>query len=214
MTIYTVLSIDDLAIGPIHHCTIGSYTTRGSAIDECVNYIMERIGIRDDFAWSMAHDQNHPEAREFFSERRKGGATVVRRGCSRKLREFLRDEVGGQGCYYVYDGHDSWHFDIDENEVAGEYWHTVTWGDSDCEDPEFTTPWPEAFVDRESAMKEFYDYACSLKKGHGEKISEDFKSFVFDSLIKDGMCQVDLGDGCAVSCVIYHDDLKNVKGAN
>ena len=116
-TIYTVSSTDDLMREPLERCVIGSYRKRGAALDACADYIMERIGMRDDLAWSMAHDENHPEAKEFFSERRKNGATVVRRGCDRKLRELLRDELGGQSCYYVYDGSDSWHFDIDENDI-------------------------------------------------------------------------------------------------
>ena len=217
MNVYTVQSIDDLPREPIGHCVIGTYTTRGRALDECVAYIMERIGLRKDLAWSMAHDENHPEAAEFFREKPLKDSphladTVVKRGCAKKLMEFIRDELGGQGCYYVWDGESSWHFDVDENDVEGEMWHTVTWGDSDCEDPNFTTPWPEAFTSEESAIDCFYRYALDLKRQYGNKMSgKDFKSFVYGSLRKDGKCQVDLDDGCCVSCVLYHDDAKNIK---
>lgn len=210
MTIYTVTSTDDLWSEPLDRCVTGSYTSRGRAIEECARYVFERFGLRDDFACSMANDENHPEAKEFFS-RRRDGKYVIARGCIAKLMEFIKDELGGQGCYYVYDGQDSWHFDVDENDVEGELWHTVTWGDSDCEDPEFTTPYPEAFTSEDKAIESFYRYALDLKREYERKVSEGFRSFVYDSLRKDGRCQVDLVDGRCVSCVLYHGDATNIK---
>lgn len=210
MTIYTVTSTDDLWSDPLDRCVAGSYTSRGRAIEECVRYIIERFGLRDDFAYSMANDENHPEAKEFFSKRRDG-KYVVARGCIAKLMEFIKDELGGQGCYYVCDGQNSWHFDVDENDVEGELWHTVTWGDSDCEDPEFTTPYPETFTSEETAVQTFLDYVKDLFRGHHMKWSDEFVRTVKASLKDDGKVQVDLNDGCCVSCVLYHDDAKNIK---
>ena len=211
MKAYTVQSVDNPSRGPVDHCVIGTYTTRGRALDTCADYIMERIGMRDDIAWSVAHDENHPEAERFFSESRKDGATVVKRGCVVKLWEFIRDELGGQGCYYVYDGNDSWRFDVDENDVEGELWHTVTWGDSDCEDPEFTTPWPEAFTSEETAVETFVGYVKDLYRSRHMKWSDEFLRETRESLKEDGRVQVDLDDGTSVSCVLYHDDAKNIK---
>lgn len=211
MTVWTVSSLDNREYEPADHTVVGSYTTRGRALDECVDYVMERLKLRHDLAWSMAHDENHPDAAKLFSESRRLGRHVVRRGCVGKLRAFLRDELGCSGCYYVYDGSDVWHFDVDENDVEGELWHTVTWGDSDCEDPEFTTPWPEAFTSEETAVKTFVDYAKGLMAGRGMKVPGDFHAAVRRQLVEDGKCQVDLDDGCCVSCVLYHGDAKNVK---
>lgn len=211
MTVYTVYSIDDPEREPLARCVAGSYTTRGRALDECVGYIMGRIEVRNDLAWSMAHDYNHPGAAKFFSERREDGVTVVRRGCVEKLREFLRDELGGQNCYYIYDGGSSWHFDIDENDVVGELWTTVTWGDSDTEDPGFTTPKPETFTSEDTAIKTFVNYAKDLMARQEMEIPEDFYALVEQQLDEDGKCQVDLDDGTSVSCVLYHDDAKDVK---
>ena len=216
MTVYTVSSLDDHPKFGTEHCVIGSFTTRGRALDECVDYIMERLELRDDLAFAMANDENHPEAAEVFSgcSGRSDGWGVKRRK-AKALRAFLRDELGGQGCYYAcLDSGMGWiafHFDVDENDVEGELWHTVTWGDSDTEDPEFTTPWPEAFTSEDKAIDSFYRYALDLKRDRELPVSEGFKSFVHESLRKDGRCQVDLGDGCCVSCVLYHDDAKNIK---
>ena len=214
MTVWTVSSHDDHPKFGTDSCTIGSYTTRGRALDECVQYILDRLELRDDLARCMAEDENHPEASKFFVERkvkRLGWAYKVRRGREAELREFIRDELGSQGCYYVYAHDTSFHFDVDENDVEGEVWRTVTWGDSDGEDPEFTTPWPEEFTSEEKAIQSFYHYAVDLLKSNEVQVSEGFKSFVYDSLRKDGKCQVDLNDGCCVSCVLYHDDAKNIK---
>lgn len=210
MTVYTVTSTDDLWSEPLDRCVTGSYTSRGRAIEECAEYILDRIGLRDDFACSMANDDNHPDAKEFFSKRRDG-KYVIARGCIAKLMEFIKDELGGQGCYYVCDGQNSWHFDIDENDVEGDLWHTVTWGDSDCEDPEFTTPYPEAFTSEETAVKTFLDYVKDLFWGHHMKWSDELIRTIKASLKDDGKVQVDLNDGCCVSCVLYHDDVKNIK---
>lgn len=215
MKVYTVSSLDDHPKFGTEHLVVGTFTARGRALDECVGYIMERLRVRDDLAYCMAHDENHLEAAEFFSDRGKGGFWHVKRGKDKALREFLRDELGGQGCYYAVSdcgmGWISFHFDVDENDVEGELWHTVTWGDSDCEDPEFTTPYPEAFTSEEKAIETFYRYALDMKRQYEEEVSEGFKPFVYDALRKRGKCQVDLADGCCVSCVLYHDDAKNIK---
>lgn len=211
MTVYTVQSVDDLPTEPLDRCVIGSYTTRGHALDECVDYIIGRLSLRDDLAWAMAHDENHPGAGMFFSERRKDGAFVVRRGHVGKLREFLRNELGELGHYYVWDGESSWHFDVDENDVGGELWHTVTWGDSDCEDPEFTTPWPESFTSEETAVETFIDYVKDLYRSNDMQWSDKLVRETRDSLREDGKVQVDLRDGCCVSCVLYRDDAKDIR---
>lgn len=211
MTVWTVSSTDDIMSEPLGHCLTGSYTSRGKALDACVDYIIERIGMRDDLAYSMSHDEENKDASQFFSRRRADGLTKIKRGMLRKLKEYLRDEIGGHGCYHVFDGEASWHFDVDENDVEGELWQTVTWGDSDCEDPEFTTPWPETFSSQETAVKTFVDYVRDLFKAHCMKWSDEFIRNVRKSLVEDGKVQVNLNDGTSVSCVLYHTDAKNVK---
>ena len=206
MTVYTVSSTDDLSMEPLDRCVTGTYTTRGKALDECVQYIMERLRLRDDLAWSMARDENHPEAKRFFSERRKDGATIIRKGCVNKLREFIRDELGGQGCYYVWDGENSWHFDVDENDLCGDAWSLVTWGDSDVEDPDFTTPFPELFTDEDKAVANAVKYARDLMKSHDfrRKDIDDNLAYIRDALRLDGRARLDLNDGTAVHWVLYH----------
>lgn len=196
MTVWTVSSTDDVPGEPVANFTVGSYLSRGEALRQCADYILERAGCREDIRRALAHDENHPD--------------FPKRGAKRQ-RGYLVDELGGQGCYYVCSGDLVFHFDVDENGVEGELWHTVTWGDSDTEDPEFTTPWPETFTSEEAAVKNFYRYALDLTWGRERKVPAGLKSFVYDALRKQGKCQVGLGDGRCVSCVLYHDDAKNVK---
>jgi hypothetical protein len=170
---------------------------------------MERLELRFDLAYSLAHDENHPEAAKFFSERRKDGATVVRRGCVGKLREHLRDVIGGEGGYIAHDGVNSWHFDVDENDLVGDMWTMATWDDGDCGGSEFPTPRLETFTSQETAIETFVKYVKDRYKAHCMKWPDEFISDVRKSLADDGKVQVSLGT--CVSCVLYHNDAKNVK---
>lgn len=210
MKIWTVYSIDDKDYDPIDSCVLGSYTSRKRAIEECVDYIIGRLQVRDDLAFSMAHDENHLDAGKMFSEDRHGSAKI-RRGCLTRLREYLAKEIDEQCGYFVCDGSDTWEFHVEGSEVSGEMWHTVTWGDSDCEDPDFTTPYPEDFTSEESAVQTFMDYVKDLYHGHHMKWSDRLIRWIKDELRLNGKVQVDLNDGCCVSCVLYHSDAKNIK---
>ena len=206
MTVYTVSSTDDLMSEPISTLVVGTYTTRGRAIDECVDYIMERLENRQEFAWAMLNDENHPDARKFLLKR-KDGTIGVRKGCLNKLKGFIRDELGGTGCYYVYDGCDRvWHFDVNENDICGDAWSLVTWGSSDVEDPDFTTPFPELFTDEDKAVANAVKYAKDLMDSHGYNASErdSIAKFVGEDLKANGQARFDLDDGAAVHWVLYH----------
>ena len=111
--IYTVSSLDVESDG-YNFCVAGSYRTAERAVEECVNYILDRLDIRDDIMWSMANDENHPEAARFFDESSADGIIVKDEA---GLREYLRDELELQRCYYCYDGVSDYRFDIDENDL-------------------------------------------------------------------------------------------------
>ena len=206
MTVYTVSSTDDIMSEPLSTLVAGTYTTRGKALDECVAYIMERLGNRQDFARSMLNDENHPDARKFLVER-KDGTVGVRKGCVNKLKAFIRDELGSNGCYYVYDGGDCvWHFDVDENDLCGDAWSLVTWGDCDHEDPAFTTPFPELFTDEDKAVANAVKYAKELMDSHGYKASErdSIAKIVGEDLKANGQTGLGLDDGAYVHWALYH----------
>lgn len=212
MKIFTVSSRDttDLSDGDDFFVE-GSYTTKALAVEKAVEYILNRIDYRLGFAQAMASDENHPEAKSFFSVRRSDKTTVVRKGCVAKLKEYLRRELDCLGAYDIRSGSERYRFDIDENGLAGEVWRTVTFGDSDNEDPEFTTPWPEAFSTKEAALKEFTDYVKGLFKQHGMRYTRKDETYIHQQIDAFGKVQVDLNDGCCVCLVLNHDDAVNVK---
>lgn len=206
MTVYTVSSADDLMSEPLSRLVAGTYTTRGRALDECAAYIMERIACRQDFARSMLNDVIHPEARKCLVEH-KDGTVGVRKGCLGKLKKFVRDAIGGTGCYYVYDGGGRvWRFDVDENDLCGDAWSLVTWGTSDVEDPDFTTPFPELFTDEDKAVANAVKYAKDLMDSHGYTAWErdSLAKLVEEELKENGQTSLDLDDGTAVHWVLRH----------
>ena len=112
--IYTVSSLDNEPCDGYNFCVAGSYRTFDRAVEECVDYILERLDIRNDIMWSMANDENHVGAARFFDESHADGIVVKDEA---GLREYLRDELGLQRCYYCYDGVSDYRFDIDENDL-------------------------------------------------------------------------------------------------
>lgn len=210
MKIWTVSAIDNEGrYGPVMQIC-GSYTTRGMALDECVKWIMKRFDSVPSLAYAMANDENHKFEEQFFRED-KDGRTLIRRGMCVKFVEWLRDELGGQGCYRVYDGLNEYCFNVDENDVEGTIWQTVTLGDGDTEDPESTTPWPEVFTSEETAVETFIGYVKNLYRSHHMKWSDKFLRETRKSLKEDGNVQVDLNDGTSVICVLYSGGAENVK---
>lgn len=211
MKVWTVSSRDDTDCGDDFFVE-GSYTTRDLAVEKAVDYVLNRIEFLDGFAEAMADDENHRSASQYFSKRKSDGGTYVRKGCVGKLRTYLAERFGSTGEYCVLSGNNCWRFSVDENELSGEVWRTATFGDSDNEDPEFTTPWPEAFSTKEAALKEFVDYVKDLFRQHGMRFTAKCEAYIRKQVDEDGKVQVDLNDGCCVCLVLSHDDAVNVKG--
>ena len=210
MTIWTVSATDDEGRYGLDMNICGSYTTRGMALDKCVELIMARFDSQPSLAYAMANDENHKSVKQYFRED-KHGLVLIKRGMRVKFMEWLRDELGGQGCYFVYDGQNEYRFSVDENDVEGTIWQTVTWGDSDTEDPEFTTPWPEVFTSEETAVETFIGYVKDLYKSHCMKWSDAFIRETEKALKEEGKVQVNLNDGTSVSCVMYSGGANNVR---
>ena len=209
MKAWTVSSTDNPAHEPLDHCVAGTYTSRERALDECVKYIMERLRVRDDLARSMAHDENHREAAAFFV-RKRNGYVAVRKGCVGKLRAYLAAELARRPHYYVSDGGSEWHFDVDEAAVEGELWTVVTWGSSDTEDPNFTTPWPATFRTREAAIQSFVDYARRVFLEY-DKVFKDVEATIRRAIAEFNGAHLDLDDGCSIACVLYRDEMKGIE---
>jgi hypothetical protein len=133
-TIYTVSSIDETPDYPIDFDVVGSYTSRGDAIRECANYILERIQVRPDIRHTLLFDESHPDLRDAL--KRQFHMEWVERVLSysgadfsweenesyQDLRKFLFnyfvDEIGGWSCYSMNCmGYGTFRFDVTENDV-------------------------------------------------------------------------------------------------
>lgn len=220
MTIYTVNSCD-LPFGgrePLPLGCAGSYTNKAAAAEALADYVMERLRLgRDDLAKSMYWDVNHPGAREFLIVRPNHGSGV-RRGCLRKLRALVLEAAKRDGRYYVNDNHGGeWLFDIHENQLGGDAWTLITWGDSDVEDPEFTTPWPETFTSAEAAVENAVAYARDLMDSHDFSAADQaaLLEYLRHELTageeKNG-ARLDLSDGAAVHWALYHFGMEKEGG--
>lgn len=70
---------------------------------------------------------------------------------------------------------------------------------------------PNESVARCGMFRYYHDYVRDLFKSHEMKWTEPFEKWIGKALREDGRCMVELNDGCCVSCVLYHDDAKNIK---
>lgn len=187
MTIYTVISVDELDMEPIDYNIAGSYVRRGDALRECAKYILERAGMRCDLEHMLLHDENHKD--------------FPRRGKKKRL-EYLLDVLGSDGYYCIYcEGYGSFHFSVYENDVEGEFYELVTWGDSDLEDPCFTTPGCEVFTDKALALLAAANYARDLicqYNGNSKERAQKEANEIARALDEDGEFMLPLDDGTAV----------------
>lgn len=207
MTVYTVSSTDMLMNDSDSRFVLGSFTSRGKAVDACVAYVMERVAARGDFARAVLFDENRPDEMRGFMCEGRDGAVKVRRGRRRALERFLRDEIGGNGCYHVYADGDSFWFDVEENELSGPAWLMVTWGDKDSDDPDFARPFPELFESAEAAVANASRYASDLIDEicdeSARRTKEADLAELRARLLGGGEARLDLDDGTAVHWVLY-----------
>ena len=119
MEIWVVTSMDYLDKNIPEHRVVGAYLDRGQALDACAKYILERVHIRDDFAYSFVHDLNHEEVRQFFPDA-ESSRYEVKPEMKDKLMKYIHEELEEMGCYHIYDGDSVWHIDFDECDVMEE----------------------------------------------------------------------------------------------
>lgn len=189
MDIYTVTylaSVDGLVT---RDAVVGSYISRGDALDACVNKIIERFREDDQFMLDFSHDENHDEVNGMF-----GDDEYV---LNENIVKYVRDEVGGNGGYYVCCMNNLYHFDIEESELKGQLYNLVMWREIDC------APRPELFLTKESAVKGFVQYAVCTFKYAGVDIPADLMETVSSDIDKNLACSICVNDDLTVNCALY-----------
>ena len=180
MDIYTVTSRDELDMEPSEQCVAGSWLSRGDALRECAEYVMERARIRPgDIGHMLRHDELHPD----FPKRGRG-----------RQMAYILDELGQQGCYHVYcEGYGSVRFDVDENGVSGDLWTLVTWGGGGFKDP-----FPETFTSVDSALEAAKGRLAELMGGSSPGKVANAKKRIVKGLVESGRAGFWLDDGDTV----------------
>lgn len=112
--IYTITYFDETPDG-IERFTVGSYRTFDRAVEECIDYIFDRLDDYKAMCYSFYYDDNHADAKKFMGDNKDGYKTVTDEA---GLREYIRAELYDQQCYHVDDARSWWYFfDIDENDI-------------------------------------------------------------------------------------------------
>ena len=213
-TIYTVSSIDDTVDDPMDFDVIGSYVSRGAAIRECANYILDRMQWRPDIRDAVLYDENHRNLLDALKE--QFNMEWVERVLSypdtdfsweenesyQDLRQFLFDyfvdEIGGQACYIIYSStYGTFRFDVTENDVegVGDAWTCITSGKSDNDDEEFEQPFPEVFLSHAEALKCALDDLAGYLDGTGPRHIQTILKDARLELTRHGNFSYEL-DGC------------------
>lgn len=216
-TVYTVSSIDDKRDDPMAFNVIGSYVSRGDAIRECANYILERMELRQDIRAAVYLDENHKDLKKKLSENFElewvervltyddnefsWDEDVGRKDLRKFLFDYMVDELGGQSCYYIYselgdEGPCKFNFDVTENDVEGrqDAWSCITSGDSDDHDEEFEQPFPEVFLSEKEAVKCAIDYIKNYLNGADPKYIKDILKDARNSFRRYGKYSYALND--------------------
>jgi len=216
LTVYTVsYGTSYLSSGTTHTVT-GSYFSRGDAIRECADLILDKLEVFPQMRTSFLEGKNNfaKEALESSSAEEKDIAgffknnLVVGLDMPRKVRSALRpyliEVLGENSCYVMKrfsssqkDELSEIRFDIDENDVecksGMELWTCVTSGvDHEEHDPEWEQAYPEVFLSEgdavDCAMKDIW--ACLDGNDKASAIMQE----AADKLESDGFFEYELDD--------------------
>lgn len=68
MKVHSVVSLDIIPDEPIDGTVIGTFHDRKRAIEECADYIIERLYLRADIRYALLHDENHPDLNDHLCD--------------------------------------------------------------------------------------------------------------------------------------------------
>lgn len=201
MKIYTVSHAEQ---SPLDHKVDAAFPTRKAAVAWALRIMLERLDRCDAFRSALTMV---PEIRM------KTG------GDSRNLRrdsvlEWIRFMLNSVGRIDVKDNSTGRRFSysVTETNLTGPVWVTVTKGDGDTEDLEFTTPWPDMYASEKAAVADAAAYVADIREASGApRLEGDALSYFETTLRSKGGYTADLPDGRSVSVVLYRTDFGNVK---
>ncbi len=139
--VWTVMSVDLLGDfpGEADADVIGSWKSRARAVNDCVDYMIQRIHLRPDLRYAMFHDMFHKGlVREVSKASGVSRKSLLRKfdydinegweigdGIKNALRRCLRDAFAVTSQYYIVPevdgdlGNDTFLFQISDNLLRG-----------------------------------------------------------------------------------------------
>lgn len=201
MKIYTVSHAEQ---SPLDHKVDAAFPTRKAAVAWALRIMLERLDRCDAFRGALAMV---PEIRM----RTGADPRNLRRGSVLEWIQSMLDSVGRIDVKDSSTGR-RFSYSVTETDLKGPMWVTVTKGDGDTEDPEFTTPWPDMYASKAAAVADAAGYVSDMREAGGmPKLEGDALSYFKTALSREGGYTADLPDGRSVSVVLYETDFGNVR---
>lgn len=200
MKIYTVSHAEQ---SPLDHKVDAAFPTRKAAVTWALRLMLERLDRCDAFRSALVMV---PEIRM----KTGGDPRNLRRD---SVLEWIQSMLDSVGRIDVKDNSTGRRFSysVTETNLTGPVWVTVTKGDGDTEDSEFTTPWPDMYASKAAAVADAAGYVSDMREASGmSKLYGDELSYFKTTLSSKGGYTADLSDGRSVSVVLYETDFKNV----
>lgn len=201
MKIYTVSHAEQ---SPLDHKVDAAFPTREAAVAYALRLMLERLDYCDAFRSALV---TVPEIRM------KTGADPknLRRDSVLEWIRFMLDSVGRIDVKDNSTGR-RFSYSVTETNLTGPMWVTITKGDGDTEDPEFTTPWPDMYASEKVAVADAAGYISDMREESGApRLEGDALSYFETALRSQGGYTADLPDGRSVSVVLYKTDFVNVR---
>lgn len=234
LTIYTVTMTEFSPDSGLGHITLGSYLLRGDAIRECANYIMERLELvpelrgifldwrsRDDIQnLAINSGMTKDECNALFCDNKICGMPIPDKFRD-KLRTYLIDMIGQDGCYYIGDANKEQPFyrlDVDENDIECceglQLWTCIRSGrDDEDHDPEFENAFPEVFLSEDGAVKCAIDDLKGFLDGYSSEEARIIVSEAKERLSENGHFEFDPNDTHTVYWDIWSTPLDIGQGS-
>ena len=186
LTVYTASATVNEPDRPLSHLILGSYLSRGDAIRECADYVIQQMELRGQLRSVASEDDRIVKVLKEagMSEDDIESLLVDNKVCGwevqlklrRAMRSIIVDIIGSDSCFILKSacGQYEFRFDVDENDVVGkgglQLWTCIRSGrDYEEHDSEFENAFPEVFLSEAGAMKCAIDDLKDFLDGYSSK---------------------------------------------
>lgn len=197
-SVYVALRSGNILMSGSFVRVIGTYASRGKALDACVEDVINCIESYPDTALTVSTDKNHPGAHSFFTSNDEG-YTILDQKKKNSLKACLRDEMGSYGNYCISSGGDKLNFTVEESTLSGlmplAVLSVVTRTLNGDREPYYAGQ-PKAYWNREDLIKWTKDYLTRTRKlCRCDSPSDENIDNIISQLNSTGSVEVQIGNG-------------------